>query len=129
MELCDRLRTLLAGEDLAAAWLFGSQARGTARDVSDVDVGLLLGRPPQGRSDLRLDLQDRLTAALGRVVQVVVLDEAPADLVHRVLREGLLLVERDRSARVRFQVRKLNEYFDLTPMYRETRRLPPGVLP
>jgi len=45
------------------------------------------------------------------------------DLVHRVLRDSLLLAERDRSARIRFEVRSRNEYFDLLPFLRRYRRL------
>jgi uncharacterized protein len=51
-----------------------------------------------------------------------VLNEAPADLVHRVLRDGQLIFEADRSARIRFEVRRRNEYFDLLPILTEYRR-------
>jgi len=54
---------------------------------------------------------------------VVVLNDAPADLVHRVLRDGVLVLETDRSARIRFEVAKRNEYFDLLPILRRYRRL------
>jgi hypothetical protein len=47
---------------------------------------------------------------------VVVLNSAPADLVHRVLRDGQLLLDRDRSRRIRFEVKARNEYFDLQPV-------------
>ena len=49
---------------------------------------------------------------------LVVLNEAPCDLVHRVLRDGRL----DRAARVRFEVRSRNEYFDMDPVRRAYRR-------
>ncbi len=57
----------------------------------------------------------------GRPVQVVVMKEAPVDLVHRVMRDGILVCERDRTARVRFEVRSRNEYFDLVPYLRPNR--------
>ena len=53
---------------------------------------------------------------LGVPVQVVALNHAPVDLVHRVLRDGKLLVDRDPSARIRFEVRARNEFFDLKPI-------------
>ncbi len=109
--------------DGAAVWLFGSVARGSSRTGSDVDLGLLLGRPPahdlQGQP---FALQLELGRLLGREVQIVVLDEAPADLIHRVLRDGLLVFEGDRAARIAFEVRKREEYFDLLPVLEQYRR-------
>jgi hypothetical protein len=48
--------------------------------------------------------------------QVVILNRAPADLVHRVLRDGKLLVDRNPSVRIAFEVRARNEFFDLKPV-------------
>jgi len=55
----------------------------------------------------------------------VVLNRAPVDLVHRVLRDGILLLDRDPSGRIRFEVRARNEYFDLLPHLRRYRRMQP----
>jgi predicted nucleotidyltransferase len=79
------------GPEVAAAYLFGSVARGTSRTTSDVDVGILLARPPaDGLAGLPLDLETDLERLLGVPTQVVVLNRAPVDLVHRVLRDDLL---------------------------------------
>jgi hypothetical protein len=110
---------------LAAAWLFGSAARGEARPGSDVDVAVLLRDDPEPTlAGLRADLADSLTEALGRPVDLVVLNGAPVDLVHRVLRDGVLLLDRDPSRRIAFEVRSRNAYFDLLPYLREYRRGP-----
>lgn len=106
-----------ADDGLLAAYLFGSVARGTDSPSSDVDVGILLRTAPSSElNDLRSALEGDLERALGRTTQVVILNHAPADLVHRVLRDGRLLLERDRVARIRFEVRARNEYFDLLPI-------------
>jgi len=107
-----------------AAWLFGSAARGEERPGSDVDLAVLLGRArrPRTLDDLPLTLEADLASELGREVQVVVVDWAPVDLVRRVLRDGVLLVDRDRSARIRFEVDARNRYFDMLPILREYRR-------
>ena len=47
---------------------------------------------------------------------MIVLNDAPVDLRIRVLREGHLVVDRDSSARVAFEVRTRNEAFDLEPV-------------
>jgi predicted nucleotidyltransferase len=113
------LQGILAGrpEPLVAAYLFGSRARGTATDRSDVDVAVLYAEaPPPGLEGLALDLEADLERALGLAVQVVVLNGAPVDLVHRVLRDGHLLLDRDRGRRIRFEVKARNEFFDLQPV-------------
>lgn len=112
-------------EGLVAAYLFGSQARGTANVSSDVDVALLLEKSPETLDDLHLDVAADLAEQLGLPFDVVVLNRASGDLIHRVLRDGELLVENDRSARIRFEVRARNDYFDMAPVrhaYRQGRR-------
>ena len=112
-----------ADDRLLAAYLFGSVARGTDTSNSDVDVGVLLRTAPSGAlNDLRFDLEGDLERALGRRTQIVILNNAPPDLVHRVLRDGRLLLDRDPAARIRFEVRARNEYFDLLPILNRYRR-------
>lgn len=109
---------------LSVVYLFGSEARGEARPSSDVDVAVLFDHdPPKGLAGLALDLQGDLELLLHRPVDLVVLNRAPAELVHRVLRDGEIVLERDRSHRIRFEVAKRNEYWDLLPILREYRRL------
>lgn len=130
MEMTERVRHTLAkhvdSEDLSGvscAYLFGSYARGRARASSDIDLAILLASdPPSTLDGLHLGLADRLTSAIGRPVDLVVLNHAAVDLVHRVLRDGDLVLERDRAARIRFEVRARNAYFDLLPHLRRYRR-------
>jgi len=73
----------------------------------------------------RLSDRELLTKKVTIVpVEVVVMNAAPADLVHHILRDGILLLDRDRAARIRFEVQSRNEYFDLAPLRRLYRRLP-----
>jgi predicted nucleotidyltransferase len=112
-------------DGLMAAYLFGSAARETAGPRSDVDVAVLYSAPPPATLEgLPLDLEGRLERLLGRPVQVVVLNTAPVGLVHRVLRDGVLLLDRDPRARIRFEVRARNEFFDLQPILSRYRGWP-----
>lgn len=114
--------------DILTAYLFGSVARGTPRPTSDVDVGVLLAEdPPRSLDGLLLDLEGELERDLGVPVQLVVLNRAPCDLVHRVLRDGKLLVDRDPATRIRFEVRTRNDFFDLEPHLRRYRRMARGA--
>jgi predicted nucleotidyltransferase len=124
-ELIAKLKSALdAHPDVIVAYLFGSAARGDLRPSSDVDVAVLVSADPAGPtlSSLHLSLQSDLHEAAHRPVDLVILNQASPDLIHRVLRDGVLLVERDRSARIRFEVSARNEYFDVLPFlnrYRE----------
>ena len=116
--LVETLGRALSGrpERIAAAWLFGSRARGDHRPSSDVDVAVLLSADPEpGLAGLPVELEDALQDDVPLPVQVVVLNRASPDFVHRVLRDGVLLLDRDPSRRVAFEVRRRSEYFDLLP--------------
>jgi predicted nucleotidyltransferase len=124
-EIEQRARDVMASVngDLVAAYLFGSVARDTASDSSDIDIGVLLRSIPAGRlDDSQFGLEGTLEKSLGRKVQVVVLNGAPPDLIHRVLRDGRLLLDRDPSSRIRFEVKSRNEYFDVLPFLNRYRR-------
>jgi len=102
---------------VVAVYLFGSRARETATPKSDVDVAILYTEPPAlSLEELPLDIEAGLERVLGLPVQVVVLNRAPVDLAHRILRDGKLLLDRDPSARIRFEVKARNEFFDLQPI-------------
>lgn len=123
-QLREFLEPRAEGLGIAAAYLFGSVARGTAGPGSDVDVGVLYSDdPPRTFAGLALDLEGDLEQLLRIPVQLVVLNRAPVDLVVRVLRDGKILVDQDRSRRLRFEVRSRMEYWDLEPILRQYRRL------
>ena len=122
------LRSFFAANpgDAVAVYLYGSVARGTAREGSDVDVGVLLEKdPPRTLQGLKLDLEADLEDLVEVPVQLIVLNRAPVDLIHRVLRDGKLLLDRDRSKRIQFEVKARSEYFDLLPILQRYRRFPP----
>ncbi len=124
-ELIERLEDFFRQnpQGLTAVYLYGSRARGTAGPGSDVDLGVLFEEtPPSVLGGTPDRLADALERELRLPVEVVALNKAPADLVHRVLRDGVLVIEADRSARIRFEVARRREYLDLLPVLQEYRR-------
>ena len=126
--LCGRLAHALDGDrSVRLAWLHGSRARGTARRESDIDVAVLLDDDHAENPTAIKDSIWRLAGALGREVRsdrldLVLLNDAPALLRHRVVRDGVLLFARSEVERVRFVRRTIREYQDLEPRLREHTR-------
>lgn len=121
----DTLRSLFArhANRIACACLYGSTARGESRAGSDVDVAVLFREiPPATLEGLGLEIAAEIERALGKRADIVVLNRAAPDLVHRVLRDGVLIHESDRPMRVAFETRKRAEYFDVLPYLRQYRR-------
>lgn len=123
--LRERVRAFFDAEPaVVTVYLFGSTARGDAGPTSDVDVAVLFDGPPSATlMGPALSLAGRLEQLLGTRVDLIVLNTASADLVHRVLRDGDLLVDREPGRRIRFEVAKRNEYFDLQPVRDAYRRV------
>ncbi len=123
----DARLTLLRSElkavpGLIAAYVFGSVARGTSRANSDIDVGLLFASTPAATLEARpFALEGQLSERLGQSVDLVTMNTAPPDLIHRIL-AGVLLFDKNPRQRVEFEVRARNAYFDLLPTLNAYRR-------
>ena len=116
-------------DGIVCVYVYGSVARGEARGASDIDVAVLYAQePPPTLDGLGLELGSTLERLLGKPVDLVILNRAPLDLIHRVLRDGVLVHDSDPSARIRFEVQARNAYFDLLPYLRQYRRATLGVL-
>ena len=118
-DLNDRIRALTnawAGDsDVAAIYLFGSRAAGSPSSRSDVDLAVVLrgGLDPDARWRKRLDLLADASHRLGtEAVDVVVLEDAPSVLGHRVIGRGRLLSEPLPRRRAAVAERILRDYLD-----------------
>jgi predicted nucleotidyltransferase len=113
---------------IVCVYVYGSVARGEAHGASDVDVAVLYAQePPPTLAGLGLELGSTLERLLGKPVDLVILNRAPLDLIHRVLRDGILVCESDPSSRIRFEVQARSAYFDLLPYLHQYRRATSGV--
>jgi predicted nucleotidyltransferase len=123
VELVDERRALLTAltaclqaPDLpiVCAYLFGSQVRGEAGSLSDVDVAVLFDASVSSDDLFRreLALAGSLEIAVRRPIDLVVLNGAPTALAHRVVRDGVLLVSRDEERRLRFEADAISAFLD-----------------
>ncbi|MBA3421620.1 MAG: nucleotidyltransferase domain-containing protein [Thermoleophilaceae bacterium] len=114
-----------AEDDVVAAYLFGSQARGEAGPLSDVDLAVWLdpSLERERRWRRQLELIGLGTSTLRtNEVQVIVLNDAPPLLAHRVLRDGIVLADSDPFQRVRFETGAIIRYLDTIPLREEMGR-------
>lgn len=120
-----RLTVALDREGVVAASLIGSQARGRAGPLSDVDIAVWHA------SDLDADARLRLRLGLFRAaskalntdeVDIVLLNGATPLMRHRAIRDGRRLLQRDQKARVRLETRALLDYLDTAPLRAELQR-------
>jgi uncharacterized protein YutE (UPF0331/DUF86 family)/predicted nucleotidyltransferase len=114
----DALRQFLAEDSrVDYALIFGSSARGSAHEHSDLDVAVGLRASPTRITALELgDLIARLERAAGRTVDLVILDEAPPGVAYRAFRDGRVIVEKNHRALVDRKVRAILEYLDFRPI-------------
>lgn len=129
MDILGRLRDaaqqVFTGAPVRFAYLFGSHARGTAGDRSDIDVAVMLDDavPEVRRLELQLELAEALERATGlSPVEVVLLNDAPMLLAGRVVQEGQLLYSADEPARVAYESLTFRQYVDFDREMQELER-------
>lgn len=94
--------------------LFGSRAEGRAREDSDFDVAVLSGREFKKISPASL-IKD-LTEALGRDIDLTLLNRADPLIKFRVARSGILLYGKKKDL-TGFKVRAISEYLDTNKLF------------
>jgi predicted nucleotidyltransferase len=117
----DRIADLLDRRfGLDTLWLYGSEAQGTSRPGSDVDLAALFRRRPEPLEvfDARTDLEE----ILHRDVDLVDLDQTSPVLGMQVLRHGNLLVDQNPARRHTSFGRILGLYEDVKILRREVEK-------
>jgi len=105
---------------LDTLWLFGSEAAGTAREDSDLDLAALFRKHPSALEifEARGDLGEILL----RDVDLIDLDQASPILGMQVLRYGRLLVDRNPKRRYASFSRTISMYDDLKIVRRQAEK-------
>jgi predicted nucleotidyltransferase len=117
-----------SGEPLVAAYLFGSRAVGTDHAESDVDVGVLFDHAavplPAERARRAVRLASELIGEThSNRVDVVVLNDAPAELAASVVTRGIRVLCVDAETDHAFRRRTVSLAADQAPFLRRARRL------
>lgn len=116
------------------AYLFGSYAKGTYYEKSDIDIAIylkdesILERDPLYPSRLAIKIEHALDEK--KAVDVSVLNGSTLVFRSQVLRYGKLLYSKDEKKRIEFETSSLAQYYDFKPhleMYNAARRARLGV--
>ncbi|MBD3160450.1 MAG: nucleotidyltransferase [Candidatus Lokiarchaeota archaeon] len=107
--------TLESDQKIQAIYLFGSHATNTVNPMSDIDIAVLLDEEMvQDMVEIYWKLLRRISDALHTDrLDLVILNESEPALKFNVIKDGILVYDRDSVARVRFERRTINEYLDM----------------
>jgi len=113
-----QLNMIFKKQRVILAYLFGSQANGKTGPLSDIDIAVYFKKAitPDERFDLRLKVLGELTDLFKTDdIDLVVLNDAPPLLAHRILKEGILIFSDNDKKRLEFEVRAILKYLDWKP--------------
>lgn len=117
-ETKEKLARIFKKHSVVFAYLFGSQAKGTAGSLSDIDIAVYFDDEIDANEhfDLKLKVLDEITD-LYRTdeVDLVVLNDSPPLLSHRILKEGILIFSDNDKARLAYDVKAMLKYLDWKP--------------
>ncbi|TCK24384.1 type VII toxin-antitoxin system MntA family adenylyltransferase antitoxin [Pseudonocardia endophytica] len=99
----DRVNEVLREHGVVFALVFGSHATGTAGDRSDVDLAVWSDRPIDDWA---------LRGALPDIVDLLDLRRAPDGLAGRVAMEGIVVLDDQPTARIRWQAETRKRHLD-----------------
>ena len=121
-----KMEELFEKRKVIFAYLFGSQANGTAIESSDVDIAVMFDDEvdEDERFENRLKLMTELSPIFkGKEVEVVSLNDV-RDILFKfsIVQPGKIIFKKDYDALLDFDLKTTNEYYDFKPflkMYNE----------
>lgn len=128
------IKVLAEESDILFAFLFGSYAKGTQDEKSDIDIAVylkdesLLEKVPLYPSRLAIKIEKVLDKK--KTVDVRILNGSTLRFRSQVLRFGKLLHSKDEKKRIEFETSSLLQYYDFKPhleMYDAARRVRLGI--
>lgn len=108
------IKTLNKRSHITVAYLFGSKVKGYANELSDWDIAIYFKEPLRKNNHWpAFELEAELSRAIGGTVQVIVLnDSLPPVFAFQILKDGIVLLDRDPNLRMDFENRTMRHYYD-----------------
>jgi predicted nucleotidyltransferase len=115
-DLREEVSEICAEEEVAAAYLFGSFARGDDDEMSDVDIGLVFNQDDYSIQDL-LEIGKDLSKELvtDRDLDVRALNDKDVVFQKNAIADSILLYEGNKQRRIEFEKKVFKKYNDMRP--------------
>jgi predicted nucleotidyltransferase len=117
--LIERISNILkVKEYVFFAYIFGSFA--SKESFKDIDVGIFIsGEKPKLPLKLELEIEAELEDTIHIPVDVRIINNAPLSFIYNILKNNIVVVDRDRSLRTDFEGLIYKKYFDFQYFRRE----------
>lgn len=102
---------LIKYEDIIFAYIFGSYAKDNIRKDSDIDIAIYLKDSIDTYE--YLDMKMKLSEALKREVDLIILNDATPLLKYEIYKSNILLFTNDKVMESKYKVKTLFEYNDM----------------
>ncbi|AVX20017.1 MULTISPECIES: nucleotidyltransferase domain-containing protein [Carboxydocella] len=122
MEELALLHPLWKKNKVVAVWLFGSRARGEAREDSDWDLALLFKQPYPGLQEKMSLIADVTGILKTDKVDIVFLHDAPLVLQKEIVYDGKVIFETDWDFRTDFEEMVVRRWLDFEPVWQQMTR-------
>jgi predicted nucleotidyltransferase len=112
------LADILKKQKVVLAYIFGSQATGKTGPLSDIDIAVYFDENLSSDEQFALRLQvlgDIMDLFKTNEIDLVVLNDAPPLLAHRILKEGLVVFSDNEKVRLEYEVKTVLNYLDWKP--------------
>lgn len=98
-------------QEILAAYIFGSIAKGKVITANDIDIAVLLEEQKENDFDY-LKFKVDLERGLNKEVDLIVLNNAGEILKHQVRRDGIIAFDREPKKRKLWEIRSRKFYQD-----------------
>ncbi len=118
--IVEKLKDYFLDKDVAAVYLFGSYVKRKERKSSDLDLGILHNTniDPLKIFESNLEFAVQLEEITGKTVDVVDLEKVNTYILHQMMLDKILILDKNSKRRIDFEVARRKEYFDRKNFYK-----------
>ena len=116
-------KTLEKERNILFAYIFGSYARGEARENSDIDLAIYVKRVPKDIFKYESKIASKIEKEIKKQVEVRVLNRLPSLLQSRIMKEGNLVFSKNEKERIKFETFAMSNYLDFSYLMKEYNKI------